>query len=117
MPIGVAFKNCDTFTDCMSEINNTQINNVKHINILMPMYKLIEHNDNYSKTSGSLWQYFRDELALIHTGAIKNLHVANNKSVSFKFKQKVTRANGASGTKDVKIMVQLKYLSNSWRTL
>ena len=50
----VAFKNCAPFTNFISEINNTQINNAKDIDILMPMYNLIEYGDNYSKTSGSL---------------------------------------------------------------
>ena len=51
---GVAFKNCAPFTNCVSEINNTQIDNAKDIDIVMPMYNLIEYSDNYSKTSGSL---------------------------------------------------------------
>ena len=50
----VIFKNCDRFTNCISEINNTQIDNAKDIDIIMPMYNLIEYSDNYSKTSGSL---------------------------------------------------------------
>ena len=58
---GVAFKNCAPFNDCISEINNTQVDNVKDIDIVMPMYNLIEYSDNYVKTTGSLWQYFRDE--------------------------------------------------------
>ena len=58
---GVAFKTCAPFTNCISEINNTQIDNAKDIDIVIPMYNLIEYNDNYSKTSGSLWQYYRDE--------------------------------------------------------
>ena len=47
--------------NCKSGINNTEIDNAKDIDILMAMYNLIEYNDNYSKTSGSLWQYYRDE--------------------------------------------------------
>ena len=50
----VVFKNCAPFTDCISEINNTQIDNAKYIDIVMPMYKLIEYSDNYSKTSARL---------------------------------------------------------------
>ena len=58
---GVIFKNSAPFTDCiLSEINNTQIDNSKYIDVLMPMYSLIEKSDNYSKTSGSLWQYYKD---------------------------------------------------------
>ena len=58
---GVAFKNCSPFTNCISEINNTQVGNAKDIDIVMPMYNLIEYSDNYAKTTGSLWQYFRYE--------------------------------------------------------
>ena len=58
---GVAFKNCAPFTICISEINNTQIDSCKDIDVIMPMYNLIECSDNYAKTSGSLWQYYRDE--------------------------------------------------------
>ena len=53
----VIFKNCAPFTNCISKINNEQIDNAECIDIVMPMYNLIEYNDNYSKTSGSLWQY------------------------------------------------------------
>ena len=49
----------------------------------MPPYNLIEHNYNYSKISGSLWQYYRDESSLTNAGAIANFHAANN-SGSFK---------------------------------
>ena len=52
---GVAFKNCAPFTICISEINNTEIDNCKDIDILMPMHNLIEYSGNYAKTSGSLW--------------------------------------------------------------
>ena len=57
----VIFKSCAPFTNCISEINNTQIDNAKDIDIVMPMYNLIEYSDNYAKTTGSLWQYFKDE--------------------------------------------------------
>ena len=50
-------KNCAPFTNCISEINNTQIDNAKDIDIVMPMYNLIEYSDNHSKTSGSLSHY------------------------------------------------------------
>ena len=52
---GVSFKNCAPFINCISEINNTQIGNAKDIDIVMPMYNLIEYSDNYANTSGSLW--------------------------------------------------------------
>ena len=56
------FKNCAPFTNCISKINNTQVDNAKDIDIVMPMYNLIEYSDNYAKTLGSLWKYYRDEL-------------------------------------------------------
>ena len=49
------------FTDCKGNINNTQIDNEKYIDAVMHMYNLIEYRDNYLKTSGSLWQLYRDE--------------------------------------------------------
>ena len=104
---GVVFKNCAPFTNRISEINNTQIDNAKDIDIVMSMYNLIEYSDNYAKTSGSLWQYYRDE---------PNNNLAD--SESFKFKVKITgKTPNDDNEKDVEIMVPLKYLSNFWRTL
>ena len=73
----------------------------------MQTYNLIEYSDNYSKTSGRVWQYYRDEPALTNADAIANFHAADN-STSFKFKQKVTGVT--DGTKNVEIKVPLKYL-------
>ena len=53
----VIFNNCAPFTNCISKITNTQIDNAKYIDIVITMYKLIEYSDNYSKTSGSFSQY------------------------------------------------------------
>ena len=73
----------------------------------MPMYNLIEYSDNYAKTSGSLWQYYRDE---------PNDNLAN--SELFKSKIKITGKTPDNGNeKDVEIVVALKYLSNFRRTL
>ena len=104
---GVIFKNCAPFTKCISRINNTDIDNAQDIDIVMPMYNLIEYSDNYLKTSGSLWQYYKDE---------PNDNIAD--SESFKSKVEIRGKNPAAGnTKDVEIIVSLKYLSNFWRTL
>ena len=54
------FKICDAFTDCITEINNTPVGDVQQIHIVMSMYNLIENSDTYSKTSGGLWQYYRE---------------------------------------------------------
>ena len=56
----IIFKNCAPFTNCISKINNTQIDNAKYIDIVILMYNLIEHSNNYSKTSGRLWKYCKD---------------------------------------------------------
>ena len=104
---GVAFKNFAPFTICISQISNTEIDNCKDIDIVMPMYNLIEYSDNYAKTSGSLWQYYRYE---------PNDNLAD--SESFKSKIKITGKTPDDGNeKDVEVMVPLKYLSNFWRTL
>ena len=72
-----AFKNCAPFSNFISEITNTQIDNAKDIEIVMLMYNLIEYSDNYSKTSGSFWKCYRDE-------------PNNNLIDSFKSKIKIT---------------------------
>ena len=105
---GVSFKSCAPFINCISEINNTQIDNAKDIDIVMPMYNLIEYSDNYAKTSGNLWQYFRDEP--------DDNNIEDSKS--FKSEIKITgKTPNNDNEKDVEIMVPLKYLSNFWRTL
>ena len=81
---GVVFKNCAPFINCISEINNTQIDNAKDIDIVMPMYNLIEYSDNYAKSAGSLWQYFRDE-------PVNDDDIEDSKS--FKSKTKITGKN------------------------
>ena len=53
----VIFKNCALFTNCVTEINNTQVDNAKDVDIIMIMYNVIKYSDNYSKTSENLWQY------------------------------------------------------------
>ena len=112
----VILKNCAPFTNCISEINNTQIDNAKDIDIVMPMYNLIEYSDNYAKTTGSLWQYCKDIPARNANDDIA-IFAENNTPDSFKFKAKITGQTGNNGTKDVEIMVPLNYLSNFWRTL
>ena len=56
----VVFKNCAPFKDCRTEINDTFVDYANFINIIMPMYNLVEYSDNYSDTSGSLWNFKRD---------------------------------------------------------
>ena len=82
----------------------------------MLMYNLIEHSENYSKTSGSLWQYCKDIPAVDNNNAIVNF-AENNLTDSFNSKRKMTGQTTDDGTKNVAIVVPLKYLSNFWRTL
>ena len=82
----------------------------------MPMYNLIEYSDNYSKTFRSLWQYTKDIPAVNNNNAIVDF-TNNNLTDSFNFKVKITGQIGDNGTKNVEIIVPLKYLSNFWRTL
>ena len=112
----VKFENCAPFTNCISEINNTQIDNAKDIDIVMPMYNFIEYSDNYAKSTGSLWQYCKDIPARNNNDEIIEF-TAGNPTDSFNFKAKFTGQTGDDGTKNVEIMVPLKYLSNFWRTL
>ena len=112
----VLFKNCAPFTKCISEVNNTNADDAKDIDFVMPMYNLIEYSDNYSKTSGSLWQCCKDILAINNNNVTVNF-TNNNLTDSFNFKVKMTGQTGDNGTKNVEIMVPLKYLSNFWRTL
>ena len=112
----VIFKNCAPFTNCISEINNTKIDNTNDIDIVISMYNLVEYGDNYAKTTGSLWQYCKDI-----PGRDNNVEIAafdaNNLTDSFNFKVKFTGQTEDDGTKDVETMVPLKYLSKFWRTL
>ena len=69
------------------EMTNTQLDNAKDIVVVMPMYDLIEYSNNCSKTSGSLQQYYRDELALGDADALANFP---GNSALFKYKQTIT---------------------------
>ena len=77
----------------------------------------MEYSNAYSQTSGNLWQYYRDEPAVNHYGNVIDFSHNNNNSISLKFKQQTTGQTENSGTKDVEIMVLLKYLNNFWRVL
>ena len=108
----VVFKNCAPFENSRTEINDTFVGYADFINTAMPMYNLIEYSDNYSDTSGSLWDFKRDEI-------VNNADVTNdNNAPSFKYKASLIGNTENNGTKNgVKIAVPLKYLSNFWRSL
>ena len=113
----VAFKNCPLFSTCTTKINDAFVDEANHIYIAMPMYNLIEYSDNYSDTSGSLWQFKRDEVPA------NNADLTIDNSQSFKYKAALLGktadavANTNSSVKEARIVVLLKYLSNFWRSL
>ena len=115
----VIFKTCAPFTSYINKINNEQIDNTQYFDIVKPMYCLIEYGDNYSKTSGSLWQYCKEILAVNNNGAIVDFDGANVTD-SFNFKTKITCQTAAAknnngniaGRVDIEITAPLKYLSN-----
>ena len=77
----VAFKNNAPFMNCISKIDGEKIDNAEDLDVVMPMYILLEYSKNYRKTTGSLWKYDRDE---------PNNHLSSN-SESFKYKNKYYR--------------------------
>ena len=112
----IIFKNCAPFTDCIRKINNTQVDNAKDIDMVMPLYNLIEYSNNYSKTFESLQQYCKDIPAVNNNGDIVDFNGANATD-SFNFKAKITGQTDDDGEiNNVEIMVPLKYLNNFWRT-
>ena len=79
----VIFKTCAAFVDYISKVSNTEVDHSIGIVAVMPIYNLLEHGDNSSKSSGSLWQYYRDEPSLTDAGAIQDFTSANQNSKSF----------------------------------
>ena len=108
----VIVKNCAPFTSGICKINNTQIDNAEYNDTVMLMYNLIEYSDNYSWTSGSLWQYCKEIPAVNNAGDIVSFNGANATD-SFNFKAKITGENSdEGGIENVEIMVPLQYLSS-----
>ena len=100
------FKNILPFTDCITEMNNTQEDKAKDLDVTMPMYDLIEYSQNYSKTLGSSYQCWRDEPENPITD-----------SEPFKFKSRfLNSTTNNNGIINLEVAVPLKYLSNFWRT-
>ena len=100
---GITFKNCAPFINCTNKIKNIQIDNAKDINVVM--YYLIKYTDNYSKTSGSLWQYYKDV-------SDKGDDAAITDSESFKSEVNITGKNPVDDSrKNAEIAVALKYVN------
>ena len=112
----VAFKNCAPFTRCVAHINDEHVETAENLDIIMPMYNLLEHSDNYADSSGSLHRFKRDEQNM--NGNIADVTTAD--SSSFKYKSSIFGdlvADGANGAlKNANIVVSLKYLPNFFRS-
>ena len=114
----MVFKSNAPFINCISKVNGVKIDNAKDLDVVMLMYKLLEYNKNYRKTTGSLWNYYIDE-PNSGTDANNITHLILN-SQSFDYKANfmehgVTQNNLTKN--NVKIVVPLKHLSNFWRSL
>ena len=115
-----ALKNCAPFIKCNLEVNDEHVDTAENLDIVMPMYNLIEYSDNYQDSSATPYQYKRDEPA--EANAVADLTADN--SSSFKYKIKLLGnipqpdADGAGvGRLNVKVVVPLKHLSNFFRSL
>ena len=112
----LALKNCAPFTKCNLEINDEHVDTAENLDIVIPMYSLIEYSDNYQDSSATLYQYKRDEPP--EDNAIDDLTA--NSSSSFKYKISLLGDENVVGSivrLNVKVVVPLKYLSNFCRSL
>ena len=115
----VAFKNNARFINCISKINGLNIDNAEDLDVIMPMYNLLEYSKNYRKTTGSLWNYYRDEPS----------NPLSSNSKSFKYKTSITGITynigvgeagfdkNKDGKSETEVVIPLKSLSNFWRSL
>ena len=110
--IQVIFKNFAPFKDCRTEINDTFVDYAEFINIVKPVYNLIEYSDNYFDSSGSFWDFKRDDI-------VNNANVTNDDNApSFKYKANLIGNTETNRTKKgVKIVIPLKNFSNFSRSL
>ena len=114
----LALKNCVPFTKCNLEINDEHVDTAENLDILMPMYNLIEYSDNYQDSSATLYQYKRDE------PPNNNVNLTADNLISFKYKVNLLGNiaaddpdNARVGRLNVKIVVLLEHLSNFFRSL
>ena len=116
----LALKNYAPFTKCHLEVNDEHVDTAENLDIVMPMYNLIEYSDNYQNSSATLYQYKRDEPP--EDDAVADLTADNSDSLKDKIKLlgNVTEVAGdAAGVRklNVKVVAPLKYLSNFFRSL
>ena len=124
----MVLKNNAAFISCISKINGKLVENADDLDVVMPMYNLLEYSKRYKKTTGSLFNYYRDELSNdTDDDNSPNMQVINSKS--FKYKASITgntyeiaAVDGGydatkEGKKETEVAVPLKYLGNFWRNL
>ena len=106
----VAFKNCAPFRICDVTVNNEHVKKAEDLDILMPMYNLLEYSDNHQESTGSLYQIKRDE------PPDDNANVGNN-TTSLVYKSKLISVADDNNVNNIKLGVPLKYASNFFRSL
>ena len=106
----VAFKNCTPFRTCDVTINDEHVEKAEDLDIVMPMYNLLEYSDNYQDSTGSLYQFKRDE------PPDDNTNVAND-TTSLVYKSKLISGTDDNNVNNVKLVVPLKYVSSFFRSL
>ena len=106
----VAFKNCAPFRTCDVTINDEYVEKAEDLDIVMPMYNLLKYSDNYQNSTGSLYQFKRDE------PPNNNADVGNN-TTSLVYKSKLNKGTDDNNVNNVKLVVPLKYVSNFFRSL
>ena len=113
----LVFKNNGAFINCISKINGVKLENAEDLHVVMSMYHLLEYSKNYRKTTGSFWNYYRDEPNSDTDANEIKQSIINSNYFDYKanFIDSVTHNNLTKN--DVKIVVPLKYLSNFWRSL
>ena len=116
----LVLKNCAPFTKCNLEINDEHVDRAENLDIVMPMYNLIEYSYNYQDSSAILYQHKRDEQSVNNDGNIINLTVADSESFKYKINLLGNPVHDAAtniAKLSVKVAVPLKYLSNFFRSL
>ena len=115
----LAFKNNAPFIFCISKINNTFTENAEDLDIVMPMYNLIEYSNNNSKTSKNLWNYYRDQPNRVVYGKNNHVDYSIKDSKSLDCKTSITGKLESinTGKENAKIFFPLKNLGNFWGTL
>ena len=109
-------KNNAPFVSCITRINGELIEDADDLDIVTPMYNLLEYSKNYRKTIGSLYNYYRDALSDdADNNQFNSIKLVN--SNTFKYKNKIINNTNNAGTKDIELAIPLKYLGNFWRAL